>query len=103
MIKARVVIVEDERIVALNLKQRLTKLGYDIAATATSGKQTLAEIERHRPDVILMDINIDGEIDGIETASRIPEQQMSPSSTSAPTRRTATLKSRAAPIPTASF
>jgi signal transduction histidine kinase len=76
--KTRVMIVEDERIVALNLRQRLTRLGYDITALATSGKQALAEIEREPPDVVLMDVNIDGEMDGIETASCIPERHRLP-------------------------
>jgi signal transduction histidine kinase len=70
---ARVIIVEDERIVALNIRQRLTKLGYDVPAVATSGLAALAAIERERPDVVLMDINIEGPIDGIETTSRIPD------------------------------
>lgn len=72
--KTRVMVVEDERIVALNLKQRLAKLGYDISTMATLGKQALEQIESNRPDIVLMDINIEGQIDGIETASRIPEE-----------------------------
>ncbi len=76
--KPRVMVVEDERIVALNLKHRLTKLGYDITQLVTSGQQALREIERSPPDVILMDINIDGEMDGIETASRIPQEHQVP-------------------------
>ena len=78
MSKTRIMLVEDERIVALNLKQRLTKLGYEIAALATSGASALQEIERSRPDVVLMDINIEGDIDGIETASRIPDEYRTP-------------------------
>jgi signal transduction histidine kinase len=73
MSKIRIMVVEDERIVALNLQRRLIKLGYEISAMVTSGRQALEEIERDRPDVVLMDVNIDGEIDGIETASRIPD------------------------------
>jgi signal transduction histidine kinase len=76
--KTRVMVVEDERIVALNLKQRLAKLGYDISTIATSGKQALEGIESNRPDIVLMDINIEGQIDGIETASRIPEDNHIP-------------------------
>jgi CheY-like chemotaxis protein len=72
MTKTRVMVVEDERIVALNLERRLTKLGYEISSLATSGSQALQAIERDKPDVVLMDVNIEGEIDGIETASRIP-------------------------------
>jgi signal transduction histidine kinase len=78
MSKTRIMLVEDERIVALNLKQRLTKLGYEIAALATSGASALQEIERSRPDVVLMDINIEGDIDGIETASLIPDEYRTP-------------------------
>jgi len=78
MAKTRIMLVEDERIVALNLKQRLTHLGYEIAALATSGASALKEIERSRPDVVLMDINIEGDIDGIETAARIPPEFHTP-------------------------
>jgi CheY-like chemotaxis protein len=68
----RVMIVEDEAVVALHLRQELNRLGYTVAGTATAGDQALKMIEEVFPDVILMDIHIQGEIDGIETASRIP-------------------------------
>jgi len=73
MISARVLIVEDERIVAMQLEHQLSRLGYEVAAMATRGEQALAHIARHRPDVVLMDIHIEGDIDGIETAGRIPD------------------------------
>ncbi len=72
MTKTRVMVVENERVDALNLELRLTKLGYEISSLATSGSQALQAIERDKPDVVLMDVDIEGEIDGIETASRIP-------------------------------
>jgi CheY-like chemotaxis protein len=68
----RVMIVEDEAVVALHLRQELNRLGYTVAGTATAGEQALKMIEEVFPDVILMDIHIQGEMDGIETASRIP-------------------------------
>ena len=68
----RVMIVEDEAVVALHIRQELTKLGYTVAGTATAGEQALKMIEEVFPDIILMDIHIQGAIDGIETASRIP-------------------------------
>jgi diguanylate cyclase (GGDEF)-like protein/PAS domain S-box-containing protein len=74
----RVLVVEDERIVALHLRQQLARLGYDVVALAASGERALNEIERLRPDIVLMDINIEGEIDGIETASRIPAELHTP-------------------------
>jgi signal transduction histidine kinase len=72
--KTKIMIVEDERIVALNLKQRLIRLGYDVSAVVTSGEKALAAIAANPPDIILMDIHIDGDIDGIDTASRIPPE-----------------------------
>jgi len=68
----RVLVVEDEAVVALHLRQELTKLGYTLAGIATTGEQALKLVEEVFPDVILMDIHIQGELDGIETASRIP-------------------------------
>lgn len=74
----RIMVVEDEGVVAFNLCQRLKKLGYDVPIVVASGKAALAEIEAKRPDIVLMDIHIEGEIDGIETASRIPPDMMVP-------------------------
>ncbi len=74
MTAPRILVVEDEVIVALHLRQQLKKLGYDTPAAAASGDQALREIEAARPDLVLMDINIKGKIDGIATASRIPAE-----------------------------
>lgn len=68
---ARIMIVEDERIVAFNLQQRLLKLGYEVPMVVASGEQALRGIDNEQPDVVLMDIHIEGDIDGIETAKRI--------------------------------
>ncbi|HWK44267.1 MAG TPA: diguanylate cyclase [Stellaceae bacterium] len=73
-LKTQILIVEDERIVALHLRQRLAKFGYEVTATVASGAQALREIHRKNPDVILMDIHIDGAIDGIETTRSIPPE-----------------------------
>ena len=69
---ATVLVVEDERVVAMHLRQQLSRLGYQVPAMATSGPQALKHIVDLRPDVVLMDIHIEGRMDGIETASRIP-------------------------------
>jgi CheY-like chemotaxis protein len=68
----RVLIVEDEAVVAFHLRQELTKLGYIVAGVATQGQQALKLIDEVFPDVVLMDIHIQGEMDGIETAKLIP-------------------------------
>ena len=69
----RVMIVEDERIVAFNLRQRLLKLGYEVPAVAASGEQALMDVDQSSPDIVLMDINIEGEMDGIQTAELFGE------------------------------
>jgi CheY-like chemotaxis protein len=74
----RILVVEDERIVGLHLKQQLVKLGYKVVAVVSSGDEALKVVADRNPDVVLMDIHIDGEIDGIETASRIPSDQCIP-------------------------
>lgn len=69
----RVALVEDERIVALHLRQIFTKLGYEVVSVSSNGTDALAKIIDLKPDVVFMDIRIEGDWDGIETASRIPE------------------------------
>lgn len=73
-----VMIVEDERIVALHLRQQLARLGYDRTSVHSAGINALKAIETDAPDIILMDIRIDGDLDGIETAAGIPEHLMIP-------------------------
>ena len=67
----KILVVEDERIVGLHLKQQLVKLGYRVAAVVSSGEEALKAVIERRPDLVLMDIHIDGNIDGIETAKQI--------------------------------
>ncbi|MFT3930399.1 MAG: response regulator [Spongiibacteraceae bacterium] len=66
-------IVEDERIVAFNLRQRLLKLGYEVPAVVASSEQVFTEFGHSNPDIVLMDINIEGALDGIQTAERLGE------------------------------
>jgi two-component system cell cycle sensor histidine kinase/response regulator CckA len=78
MTAARILVVEDEAIVALHLKQQLINLGYDVPKVVASGEQAIAQALVSRPDLILMDINIQGDIDGIEAAQRLPEDMQIP-------------------------
>ncbi len=64
-------IVEDEVIVAMDVQQRLERLGYNVVAHATSGEEAITLAMREMPDLILMDIKIQGEMDGIDAAARI--------------------------------
>lgn len=70
----RILIVEDEGIVALNLQQRLVKLGYDVVGRAASGAEALGKARETQPDLVMMDIHIDGPMDGIDTAARLIEE-----------------------------
>jgi diguanylate cyclase (GGDEF)-like protein/PAS domain S-box-containing protein len=72
ILSTKIMVVEDERIVALHLRRQLIKLGYDVVYVASSGEQVLRQVNDLRPDVILMDIHIEGDMDGIETVARLP-------------------------------
>lgn len=71
MKKKQILIVEDERIVAEDIKMSLRKLGYDVCGIAISGERAIKSAEKLNPDLILMDIVIEGKIDGIEASSII--------------------------------
>jgi PAS domain S-box-containing protein len=66
-----ILIVEDEQIVATELKGRLHSLGYRVVGAASTGPEAITKTENLNPDLILMDIRLRGEMDGIETAGRI--------------------------------
>ena len=66
-----VLIVDDDLIIANLIEMRLKKLGYNVVGITGSGKEAVCLAASSGPDVIIMDINIKGEIDGIETANRI--------------------------------
>ncbi|MGY8852984.1 MAG: putative bifunctional diguanylate cyclase/phosphodiesterase [Pseudomonadales bacterium] len=68
---SRVFIVEDEVLVARDIKGRLEKLGYQVIGTAARGEDAVTRVLSERPDLILMDINLKGDMDGIEAADRI--------------------------------
>lgn len=67
----RIVIVEDEAIVAIDIEERLAAMGYELAGRADSGEQALEVVEQQRPDLILMDIRLQGAMDGIACAEEI--------------------------------
>ena len=71
MEEIKIIIVEDESIVALDIQQRLEAMGYSVVATAASGEDAIEQCEATPPDLVLMDIRLNGEIDGIETAGHI--------------------------------
>jgi CheY-like chemotaxis protein len=67
----RILIVEDEEIVAMDLEARLGLLGYEIAGNAATGERAVALAQEVRPDLVLMDIRLRGEMDGVTAAGII--------------------------------
>ncbi len=78
MTAPRILIVEDERVVALHLRRQLLGLGYEVPDAVANGHQALHEVERTPPDLVLMDINLEGDLDGIATAARISPDRRIP-------------------------
>ncbi|MCG8637704.1 MAG: PAS domain S-box protein [Desulfobacterales bacterium] len=74
MEKSTIMIVEDNLLVAEDLKSKLSRMGYAVADSAKNGEQALLKAEECHPDLILMDINLGDGIDGIETAAKIREK-----------------------------
>lgn len=69
--KPKILVVEDEFIVAFEMKVALEGMGYTVCGMASSGVEALTYAEREKPDCVLMDISIKGEMDGIEVARHI--------------------------------
>ena len=69
----RILVVEDEAVVAKDLQQRLRKLGYEVPVTVSTGEAAVREATELQPHLVLMDVRLKGEMDGIEAASRIHE------------------------------
>jgi DNA-binding NarL/FixJ family response regulator len=74
MQKTKIIIVEDEWIIADDLQNRLIQMGYFVAGKAASGKKALELVAHQKPDLVLMDIRLKGELDGVETAKLIRKQ-----------------------------
>src|SRR4051794_11002030 len=71
LVPARILIVEDERIVQFDLQMRLERMGYSVVGLASRGDEAVARAMELKPDLVLMDVNLEGTMDGIEAARRI--------------------------------
>jgi AmiR/NasT family two-component response regulator len=78
MSKLKILIVEDELLTATDIEEKLSSLGYTIVGIAQNSETAVSLAKTRHPDVILMDINIAGNIDGIETARIILEEWHGP-------------------------
>ncbi len=74
----RILVVEDEGLVALDLQDKLIRAGYDVPDVATSAEEALRGVAASMPDLVLMDVRLQGHRDGIQTAQEIRDQSQLP-------------------------
>ncbi len=75
----RIMIVEDEFIIAEELQKRLESLGYEVTAAVDNGEEALQKASENPPQVVLMDIRLQGQMNGIETAAALQRELGIPS------------------------
>jgi CheY-like chemotaxis protein len=71
MAKAQILVVEDDNITVMELQDRLQKLGYAVSGVASYGEEAIEKAGKTRPDLVLMDIRLKGNMNGIEAAKDI--------------------------------
>jgi CheY-like chemotaxis protein len=71
MCTARILLVEDERIIAAGMRQRLTQMGHTVLATVASGADAIAQTPALSPTLVFMDIKLEGAMDGVEAGEYI--------------------------------
>jgi len=71
MIKTKILIVEDETIIALDIQRSLTKTGFEVTDAVTNHDDAIESVKKNKPDMILMDIHLENSQDGIQTAQDI--------------------------------
>lgn len=79
MQKPKILIVEDEAIVALEIQYRLTSMNYEVVGTASTGEKALVLAEETKPDLVLMDLGLKGKINGLDTARELKNKFSIPS------------------------
>ncbi|MBD3636175.1 MAG: response regulator [Crocinitomicaceae bacterium] len=78
MPKTNVLVVEDESIVSKDIQHSLKKLGYNVVGAASTGERAFELASSEKPDIILMDIMLKGEMNGIDTAQKVKEELQIP-------------------------
>ncbi len=71
MAEIKILVVEDESIIAEDIRRSLQNLGYSVSAVVSSGEKAIKVVEENSPDLVLMDIMLQGKMDGIEAAEQI--------------------------------
>lgn len=70
----KILIVEDDAIIAMDMEQILRRKGYNVVGRADRGEKALSAVDEKKPDIVLMDINIKGNIDGIAVAKKLLDE-----------------------------
>jgi CheY-like chemotaxis protein len=70
-LKPKILVVEDESIIAMNLRVTIARIGYEVTSVVNNALAAIQKTEQNKPDVILMDIMLGGSLDGIEAAKTI--------------------------------
>ena len=70
----KILIVEDEMIIGANISLQLSELGYEVTGIVPRGEEALIHMKQNKPDIVLLDIQLKGELDGIETAKQMQEK-----------------------------
>src|SRR5690606_30311882 len=78
MPKTNVLVVEDESIVSKDIQHSLKKLGYNVVGAASTGERAFELASQEKPDIILMDIMLKGDMNGIDTAQKVKEELQIP-------------------------
>jgi len=73
-VKFKILIVEDESIVALDIASLVKEMGYEVCGLVYSGEEALKVAERTSPDIVLLDIGLPGEVDGLTVAEQLKEK-----------------------------
>jgi CheY-like chemotaxis protein/DNA-binding PadR family transcriptional regulator len=71
---SKILVVDDEAIITMQLEERLSTLGYEVVGMAASGEESIEKARRLKPDIVLMDIVMPGKMNGIEAAKKINEE-----------------------------
>ena len=74
----KILIVEDEMIIGSKISMQLTGLGYEVTGIVTRGEDALLHVNNNTPDIVILDINLKGHLDGIETAAQMQQKQFIP-------------------------
>jgi len=69
--KTKILIAEDEAITALSLQRALTRSGYDVCDLVATGEEAVERVKQEKPDLVIMDVFLNGSVNGIEAAAQI--------------------------------